>query len=99
MLRFCFFFFFFLFGPNPELTDVISGGGKQSSALNREDSVESGENAVNNIYRGNHARSCYALDSQMVVTEGRKLSFLVVDYQQSIENLILICSACPCRNE
>lgn len=79
---------------------MISGGGKQSSTLNREDSVESGENAaVNNIYRGNHAGTCYALDSQMIVTEGRKLSFLAVDYQQSIENILLICSACPCRNK
>ncbi|PPE02154.1 hypothetical protein GOBAR_DD00805 [Gossypium barbadense] len=47
-----------------------TSGGKQSSTLNREDSVESGENAaVNNIYRGNHAGTCYALDSQMIVTE------------------------------
>lgn len=70
----------FLFGPNLELIDVIPGGGKQSSTLNMEDSVESGENAaVNNIYQGNYAGTYYALDSQMIVTEGRKLSFLVVD--------------------
>ncbi|KAA3455872.1 GYF domain-containing-like protein isoform 1 [Gossypium australe] len=52
------------------LAFVPPGGGKQSSTLNREDSVESGENAaVNNIYQGNHAGTCYALDSEMIVTE------------------------------
>ncbi|XP_016668562.1 uncharacterized protein [Gossypium hirsutum] len=47
-----------------------TSGGKQSSTLNMEDSVESGENAaVNNIYQGNYAGTYYALDSQMIVTE------------------------------
>ena len=86
--------------PNPGFTDVISGEGKQCFSVNREDSVESGEKAaVSNNYQGNHAETFYVSDSQMIMTKGRKLSILVVDYQQSIENIFMICSACHYRNE
>ena len=77
---------------------MISGEGKQCFSVNREDSVESGEKAaVNNNYQGDE--TFYVSGSQMIMTKGRKLSILVVDYQQSIENIFMICSACHYRNE
>ena len=76
------------------------GEGKQSFSVNREDSVESGEKAaVNNNYQGNHAETFYVSDSQMIMTKGRQLLLLVVDYQQFIENIFMICSACHYRNK
>ncbi|KAE8717119.1 hypothetical protein F3Y22_tig00110059pilonHSYRG00092 [Hibiscus syriacus] len=73
--------------------------GKQSSLVNREDNVDSGEKAaVNNNYLGKHAET-YVTGSQISVMKGRKLSFLVVDYQLSIENIFMISYDCPYRNE
>ncbi|KAK6280343.1 hypothetical protein POUND7_020610 [Theobroma cacao] len=55
--------------------DSIAGEGKQSSSVNREDNVESGEKAaVNNYYQGNHAETFDVSDSQMIITKERNSS-------------------------
>lgn len=71
---------------NPDLTDVTSGEGKQNFPVNREDSVEYGNEkaAVNNNYEGNCAETLHVPDSQMIMTKGMQLVLLVVGYQLRI---------------